>query len=93
MIINTVALVGEIARQQKSQCQIADLAGISRQALSAIIRRGTCSPKTAGKIAAALDLDVTNIIRVEHISIGEKSSTETNEPFAGVADQLAAVTQ
>lgn len=39
--------------------------GISRQNVSTIIRRGTCEPKAAGKLAAGLGVPVAEIIREE----------------------------
>lgn len=39
--------------------------GISRQNLSTIVRRGTCEPRTLGKIAAALDVDVEQLLAKE----------------------------
>lgn len=45
--------------------QVAEKAGINRQNLSIIKRRGSCSPMTAVKIAAALGVDVTEIIEEE----------------------------
>jgi len=45
--------------------QLAEKAGINRQNLSIIKRRGSCSPMTAVKIAAALGVDVTEIIQEE----------------------------
>lgn len=37
--------------------------GISRQNLSTIIRRGTCTPVTAAKLAAGLGVSVSDIIK------------------------------
>lgn len=45
--------------------QLAEKAGMNRQNLSIIKRRGSCSPMTAVKIAAALGVDVTEIIEKE----------------------------
>ncbi len=45
--------------------QLAEKAGMNRQNLSIIKRRGSCSPMTAVKIAAALGVDVTEIIEEE----------------------------
>lgn len=36
--------------------------GISRQNISTIIRRGTCTPVTAAKLAKALEVPVADII-------------------------------
>ena len=45
--------------------QLAELSGISRQNLSTILHRGSCRPDTAGKIARALGVDVTEIMEVD----------------------------
>lgn len=45
--------------------QLADKAGIQRQNLSIIKKRGTCTALTAVKIARALGVDVTDIIEEE----------------------------
>ena len=37
--------------------------GISRQNISTIVRRGTCEPRTAGKLAAGLGMSVAEIVR------------------------------
>ena len=37
--------------------------GISAQNISTVIRRGTCEPKTAGKLAAGLGVPVETLIR------------------------------
>lgn len=37
--------------------------GISAQNISTIIRRGTCEPKTAGKLAAGLGVPVETLIK------------------------------
>ena len=42
--------------------QLANKAGLSRQNLSTIKNRGTCSALTAVKIATALGVDVTEIV-------------------------------
>ena len=50
------------ARKGLNLGQLADKAGLCRQNLSTIKCRGTCSALTAMKIAAALGVDVTEII-------------------------------
>ncbi len=42
---------------------LAESCGISAQSVSTIIRRGTCEPKTAGKLAAGLGVPVADIIK------------------------------
>lgn len=44
---------------------LATACGISAQNVSTIIRRGTCAPKTAGKLARGLGVPVAEIIRKE----------------------------
>lgn len=43
----------------------AEQSGITRQGISAILKRGTCEPKTAGKLAAGLGVAVAEIIETE----------------------------
>lgn len=62
MNINAIKIKCLIATQGFSQAQLAEKSKISRQNISTIIRRGTCQPKTAGKIAAALGVDVAEIL-------------------------------
>ncbi len=45
--------------------QLADKAGLNRQNMSIVKKRGTCTALTACKIAAALGVDVTEIIEEE----------------------------
>lgn len=45
--------------------QVAEKAGIKPQCYSTVKNRGTCAPATVGKIAAALGVDVTDIIEEE----------------------------
>lgn len=54
-----------IARKELNQTDLAKKCGMRRQALNEIFNRGTCTLKTIGKIANALDVDVTEIIKKE----------------------------
>jgi len=67
--VNTVKIKGNLellaARKGMKLSQLADKAGLCRQNLSTIKRRGTCTALTAVKIAAALGVDVTEIIEDE----------------------------
>lgn len=54
-----------IARKELNQTDLAKRCGMRRQALNEIFNRGTCTLKTIGKIAKALDVDVTEIIKEE----------------------------
>ena len=44
---------------------LANRCGISRQNVSTLIRRGTCEPRTAGKLASGLGVEVREIIEKE----------------------------
>ena len=52
------------AKRGLTKKQLAELSGISRQNLSTVVHRGSCRPETAGKIARALGVDVTEIMEV-----------------------------
>ena len=53
------------ARKGMKIGQLADKAGMCRQNLSTIKNRGPCTALTACKIAAALGVDVTEIVEQE----------------------------
>lgn len=63
MLINAVKIETILAKQGMTKAALADKSGLARQNISTIIRRGTCEPKTAGKLAAGLGCDVTDIIK------------------------------
>lgn len=54
-----------LAEQGLTKAELSAKCGISRQNISTIIRRGTCEPKTAGKLAAGLGVPVSEIIQKE----------------------------
>ena len=51
-----------LAERGMTKAYLSERCGISRQNISTIIRRGTCEPKTAGKLAAGLGVDVADIL-------------------------------
>lgn len=63
MTINTIKLETMLAERGMTKAALAESCGISRQNVSTIIRRGTCEPKTAGKLAAGLGIPVADIIK------------------------------
>lgn len=65
MIINTHRIETILAERSMTKSALAVACGISRQNISTVIRRGTCEPKTAGKLAAGLGVPVAEIIRRE----------------------------
>lgn len=54
-----------MARLGINTVQFAERSGVSRQSLSTIKSRGTCTPQTAAKICAGLNCDVEDIIEQE----------------------------
>lgn len=52
-----------LAEKDMNQSAFAEKCGISRQNLSSIIQRGTCTAKTAGKLATGLDIHVSELIK------------------------------
>jgi len=62
MTINTMHIESMMAEQGLTKKALAANCGISAQNISTIIRRGTCEPKTAGKLAAGLGVSVSDII-------------------------------
>lgn len=55
----------QMAEQELTQKRLAELCNVSARNVSIIMRRGTCEPKTAGKLAKALGVPVEKIIRKE----------------------------
>ncbi len=51
-----------LANSGKRSSEVADVAGISNTRLNAIVNQKNVRPETAGKIAHALGVDVTEII-------------------------------
>lgn len=62
MTINATKIETMLAERGLTKAAYAASCGISRQNISTIIRRGTCEPKTAGKLAAGLGVPVADII-------------------------------
>ena len=51
------------AEQRLTNSALAERSGISRQSISTILLRGTCTPITAGKLARGLGVSVADIIK------------------------------
>lgn len=62
MTINTTRIETMLAERGMTKAALAANCGISRQNVSTVIRRGTCEPRTAGKLAAGLGVPVADII-------------------------------
>ena len=59
--LNIPAIMSVLAMNKWSNKVLAERAGISRQSISTILRRGTCSAVNAGRLADALGVDVREI--------------------------------
>lgn len=57
-----------LAEQGRTWAQLADASGLSRQNVSTVVHRGTCTPRTAGKLAAGLAVPVEEIVQREEVS-------------------------
>lgn len=62
MRIDRVKLIAEMARRDVTSTRLAEAAGVSRVTVSALRCGKTCTAETAGKIARALGVDVTEIM-------------------------------
>lgn len=62
MRIDRIKLVTELIKQEMTQKQLAEKAGVSRVTVNGIKSGRSCSDETAGKIAKAFGVDVTEII-------------------------------
>lgn len=62
MTINTQRAETRLAELGWTKKQLATVCGISAQNISTILRRGTCTPVTAGKLALGLGVPVSELI-------------------------------
>lgn len=65
MEISRAKIENIMAEKQLTLSQLSKSSGIAKQNISAIIRRGTCTPRTAGRLAAGLCLPVADIVKRE----------------------------
>lgn len=63
MKINANRIEAIMAEKVLTKKALAARCGISAQNISTVIRRGTCEPKTAGKLATGLGVDVKEILK------------------------------
>lgn len=54
-----------LAEREMTRAELADACNMRRQNLSTVLNRGTCEPRTAGRIATALGVPVAEIIKEE----------------------------
>lgn len=62
MTINTQRAETRLAELGWTKKQLATVCGISAQNISTILRRGTCTPVTAGKLSLGLGVPVSELI-------------------------------
>ena len=62
MNINAKKIETLLAERGMTKAALSESCGMSRQNISTIIRRGTCEPKTAGKLALGLGVPVAELI-------------------------------
>ncbi len=64
-VVDPVKIRLNLARRQMTRKELCMITGIKSSNFSIILKRGTVRPKTAGAIADALGVDVTEIIVTE----------------------------
>lgn len=62
MRIDRLKLITELARQDMTQKRLSELSGVSKVTISCIVNGKSCKDAVAGKIAKALNVDVTEIM-------------------------------
>ena len=62
MNISTTKIETLLAERGMTKAALSESCGISRHNISTIIRRGTCEPKTVGKLALGLGVPVAELI-------------------------------
>lgn len=65
MELNTTKIKLLLAEQEMNQVDLATKCGITRQQISDVLSRKTCSLKTLGKIAKAIGVTVSEIVKEE----------------------------
>lgn len=65
MNISAMKIETILAERGMTKAALAENCGVSRQNISTIIRRGTCEPRTAGKLATGLGVSLADIIQKE----------------------------
>lgn len=64
MRVNSKRIETILAERRMTKTDLSIACGIARQNVSTIIRRGTCEPRTAGKLADGLGVCVEEILEV-----------------------------
>lgn len=62
MRLNRLELIKELARQDMTQTQLAELSGVSRATINGIKNGRSCSDKSGIKIAEALNVPIEQLL-------------------------------
>lgn len=62
MYINTGRIIALLAEAEMTQAALAEQSGLSRQSVNTILRRGSCAPQSAWKIAKGLGVSFEDLI-------------------------------
>ena len=64
MKLNVLAIKRLMANQQLTNTELSKRSGISRQSISMILSRGSCSIINVGRLANALQVDIETIVNL-----------------------------
>jgi DNA-binding Xre family transcriptional regulator len=62
MTISRVRIETLLAEKAMTKAELARRCGIAKQNVSVILKRGTCEPRTAGRIAIGLEVPIEAIL-------------------------------
>lgn len=62
MIVSAMKIEARLAELGLTKAALAERCGVSRQSISIVVRRGTCEPRTAGKLAKGLGVELAAIL-------------------------------
>lgn len=62
MKINRNKIETILAERDMTKVMLSATSGITRQSISTILQRGTCEPRTAGKLASGLGVKVSELL-------------------------------
>ena len=66
MRLNVFKIKLILADREMTRAALAEQCGLSRQNISTILTRGTCEPKTLGKLAKGLGVNIREIAKEEN---------------------------
>ena len=64
MKLNVLAIKRLMANQQLTNTELSKRSGLSRQSISVILARGSCSIINVGRLANALQVDIETIVNL-----------------------------